>query len=146
MKKDALNVVLCIMLMCVFLSMTGCEPAFELSRADYFRTVAISFTRHFPALIAWLVGIVFGVQMLRWGGGKMELLFLVGCGLMFAQQLISPFLSGLTQWLVSEQGFDRIDTAGLVLSLPNIVLSVSGIICLVYAFWMRFIKVKQHGA
>jgi len=62
---------------------------------------------------------------------------------MFVAQLVSPFLSGLASWLIHEQGMSRALASGLAVSLPMGVLGLVGIVCLVYAFWVRFMTKKQ---
>jgi len=105
---------------------------------NYLEIVGSSFVGHIPSLLAWLVGIIFAVRMVRQGGGKAEKLFLTGCSLMFVIQLVSPFLSGLARWLIFEQGMSRARAAGLAISLPMGILGIAGTVCLVYAFWLRF--------
>ena len=103
-----------------------------------YEIIGSSFLGHIPGLIAWLVGIVFGVRMVRQGGQKAEKLFLTGCSLMFVTQIVTPFLSGLAWWLIHEQGMSRALASGLVFSLPLGILGLTGIVFLVYAFWLRF--------
>ena len=105
---------------------------------SYLELVSPAFLGNTPVLLAWLLGIVFGVRMVRQGGGKAEKLFLTGCSLMFVIQLVSPFLSGLARWLIFEQGMSRARAAGLVSSLPIGILGLAATVCLVYAFWLRF--------
>jgi len=113
---------------------------------NYFEIIGSSFLGHIPSLVAWLVGIVFAMRMVRQGGGKAEKLLLAGCSLMFGAQLVSPFLSGLLRWLIHEQGMSRTLASGLAVSLPMGVLGLAGIVCLVYAFWRRFWTRKQELA
>jgi len=105
---------------------------------SYLDTVGPAFLGNIPILLAWLVGIVLAVRMVRRGGGKAEKLLLIGCSLMFVAQVVSPFLRGLALWLIAEQGMNRASASGLALSLPIGILSMVGIICLVYAFWIKF--------
>ena len=109
---------------------------------SYFELLASTlpfFLSTIPGLLAWSVGIILAVRMLRRGGGKAEKLLLIGCILMFTLQIVSPFLQGLAIWLtVGEPGMTRAQVAGLVLSLPRGILSMAGIICLVFAFWTRW--------
>ncbi len=97
--------------------------------------VDISILRFIPGIVAWLVGIVLAVIMVRRGGGKAEKLLLSGCILMFAVGVISICLGSMLPWLreqrISAQQF------GLVLSISAIP-SLAGFICLVWAFWVRF--------
>jgi hypothetical protein len=93
-----------------------------------------------PGLIAWLVGIVLAALMIKRGGGKAEKFLLAGCSLMFTAHIVSPLLSGLLIWMMGEQRIDRMSSANLAIfiSLPMSILSMAGIICLLYAFWTRW--------
>ena len=105
---------------------------------SYLDTVVPALLGNLPMLLAWLVGIVLAVLMLRRGGGKAEKLLLAGCSLMFLAVIIRPFLTGLALWLVAERGMTRASALGLAFSLPNSILSMAGIVCLVLAFWIRW--------
>ena len=104
---------------------------------DYLDAVVPALLGNIPMLLAWLVGIVLAVLMLR-RGGKAERLLLAGCALMFVNQIVRPFLFGLSTWLVYEHGISRASAAGLIVSIPTTILSVAGIICLLLAFWTRW--------
>jgi len=105
---------------------------------NYLEAVGPTLLVNTPILLAWLVGIVLAVRMLRRGGGKAEKLLLIGCSLMFVAQIVRPFLTGLALWLVHEHGMTRASASGLAFSLPITILSMIGIVCLVYAFWTRW--------
>ncbi len=105
---------------------------------NYLDAVGPALLGNIPMLLAWLVGIVLAVRMIRRGGGKAEKLLLIGCSLMFIAQIVNPFLRGLALWLIAEQGMSRASASGLALSLPISILGMAGIICLVYAFWTRW--------
>ncbi len=105
---------------------------------NYLELVRPALLGNIPILLAWLVGIVLAVRMLRRGGGKAEKLLLIGCSLMFVAQIVRPFLTGLALWLVHEHGMTRASASGLAFSLPITILSMAGIVCLVYAFWTRW--------
>ena len=111
-------------------------------------SVGSSLLTNVPGLLAWIFGIVLGIVMVRQGGGKAEKLLLTGCSLMFASELASPLLSGFVTWLMSENGVSNIvraETMGLA-RLPLAILSLAGLVCLVWAFWMRFRKEKRRAA
>ena len=105
---------------------------------DYFDVVVPGLLGSIPLLLAWLIGIVLAVRMLRRGGGKAEKLLLAGCSLMFVAQIVRPFLTGLALWLVAEHGMTRASASGLTYSLPISILSMAGIVCLILAFWTRW--------
>ena len=112
---------------------------------NYFEMVYPSLLRHTPELLAWLFGIVLAVLMLRRGGGKAEKLLLAGCSLMFVIQIALPFLSGLARLLASEQKM-RLQTSVLTFQIPVPTLGIAGLVCLVYAFWVRFRARRQESA
>ena len=105
---------------------------------NYLEVVGPAFIGNIPMLLAWLVGIILATLMVIRGGGKAEKLLLIGCSLMFVAQIVRPFLTGLALWLVHEHGMTRASASGLAFSLPITILSMVGIVCLVYAFWTRW--------
>ena len=111
--------------------------------------VEISTLGYIPTLAAWLFGIVLAVVMVRRGGGKAEKLLLAGCSLMFITALASPLLSGMVQSLMFEEGMSNLSRAQMIslfVSIPRGVLSLAGFICLVCAFWVRFILRRRLPA
>ena len=108
--------------------------------------VEISILRYFPELVAWGIGIVLAVLMVRRGGGKAEKLLLAGCSLIFVTRLGTPLLHELVQWLLAGQGMSNIEiiqTTGWAISLPMTIVGIAGLVCLVWAFWARFRGEKQ---
>ncbi len=102
--------------------------------------VEISMLRYIPELVAWGVGITLAVLMVRRGGGRAEKLLLAGCSLMFVVKLATPLLSELVQSLMSDRGMSNVDmvqTMGWV-TMPMSILILAGLVCLVWAFWVRF--------
>ena len=101
-----------------------------------------------PMLLVWLAGIVLAVLMVRRGGGKPEKLFLAGCSSMFASTLVSSLMWGLVRWWMSEQ--DRFTvTIGQAMgwtTLTTAILSLVGVVCLVWAFWIRFWTKRREAA
>ena len=107
---------------------------------DYFTGVGPSFLFQSPVLIAWIVAIIISIRILNRGGGKAERFLLIGSSLMLAQSLINPFTTVLMQWFTVEHRGD-IQSIGLISGLVNIplaIISLAGIVCLVYAFWTRW--------
>jgi len=104
--------------------------------------------RNTPELLAWLVGIILAVLMVRRGGGKNEKLFLAGCSLMFAARLASPLLNELVQSLPRNgMSYTEIATRMSLLSgIPTSILALAGLVCLVWAFWVRFRAGRQEAA
>ena len=104
---------------------------------SYLELMGPSLAQHIPELLAWLVGFILAVRMLRRGGSKAEKLFLAGCSLLVALHLASPFLSGLVSSLLRE-GWRSRQAVSLMLTLPVSILGLAGLVCLVYAFWLKF--------
>ena len=96
-----------------------------------------------PYLAAWIAAIVFSVIMLR-RGGRAERFLLTGSCLMLASKLFSVPTVLIVPLLV-DSGWST-DRALSVLSGVHLFLSLvslAGIVCLVYAFWIKF-KVKSR--
>ena len=101
-----------------------------------------------PMLLVWLAGIFLAVLMVRRGGGKPEKLFLAGFSSMFASKLVSSLMMGLVTWWMSEQDMSGV-SAGRVMgwtSVAIIILSLGGVVCLVWAFWLRFWRKRKEAA
>ncbi len=92
-----------------------------------------------PSLAAWIVAIVVAVIMLRRGGGRAERFLLSGSCLMLVSTLFTVPTAAIAPWLV-EGGASRVEAAS-VLSGFNLfrgLVGLAGILCLVYAFWVKF--------
>ena len=100
-----------------------------------------------PMLLVWLAGIVLAVLMVRRGGGKPEKLFLAGCSSMFASRLVSSLMTGFVRWMWEQDMFTvTIGQAMGWASLTTIILSLGGVVCLVWAFWIRFWTKRREAA
>ena len=96
-----------------------------------------------PSLVAWIVAIIVAVIMIRRGGGRAERFLLSGSCLMLVSALLSVPIPAIVPWLV-EGGASRVEAVS-VLSGFNLfrgLVGLAGILCLVYAFWIKF-KVKS---
>ena len=94
-------------------------------------------------VIAWIVALVFAVRMTRNNGGRPERLLLIGVSLMLVSSVVGSVWDGLyfslRSW-IAEAGVDYM-TVGWTFSVIGIVrglISLAGIILLVYAFWKKF--------
>jgi hypothetical protein len=96
-----------------------------------------------PGLVAWGIGIVLAIIMVRRGGDKAEKLLLAGCCLMFAVRLISLFLTGLAPWLLEHRiSAPEYSFVRSIAAIP----ALAGIVCLVIAFWVKFMRKKPETA
>jgi len=115
-----------------------------MSSGDIAHIILNSLMSSAPYLAAWIVAIVFSVIMLRRGGGRAERFLLTGSCLMLASKLFSvPTVLIVPLLIDSGWSTDRalpvLSGIGFFLSL----VSLAGIVCLVYAFWIKF-KVKSR--
>ena len=93
-----------------------------------------------PALVGWIVAVVVATIMLRRGGGRAECFLVAGASLMLSKSLIVIPTPALITWLTVDRGMTNVEVASVlsVFSLVTGCIGLAGIICLVYAFWMRF--------
>ena len=98
-----------------------------------------------PDIIAWTVGIMLAVKMIKRGGLRDEKLLLIGCCLMLARCILSPVVRELVTSWIRGKGVSYL-TVGQTLTytqIPLIIVSLAGFICLVIAFWMKF-RIKKR--
>jgi len=97
-----------------------------------------------PFLAAWIVVIVLASLMLRRGGGKAERFLVTGASLMLAKTLFGGFSSNIRALLqlrlVVERGWDQPSLIPIFTATDIFIgcIGLAGIICLVYAFWVKF--------
>ena len=91
------------------------------------------------ALLFWIAALIFGIVMLKRGGGRAEKFLIAGASIKIAGLFLSVMLPLTTIWF-----FIRTDTLN---GIPWEIIfyqtflsfvSMAGIICLVYAFWVKF--------
>lgn len=92
-----------------------------------------------PALVFWIAVIVLAAIMLRRGGGRAERFLVAGGGLKIIGNLLSIPTVAIVPWLVvrgysMDSAVSLVEYYGIFLN----VISMVGIICLVYAFWVKF--------
>ncbi|MFC1847377.1 hypothetical protein ACFLW5_00995 [Chloroflexota bacterium] len=92
-----------------------------------------------PALVFWIVIIIFATVMLRRGGDRAERFLIAGASLKIVSNLLSIPAVAIVPWLV-DRGYNTTDAVswrsgyGIFCN----VISMAGIICLIYAFWVKF--------
>ncbi len=99
-----------------------------------------------PDIIVWTFGIVLAAIMLKRGGLKAEKLLLAGCCLMLAETVLNPVIRGLVMGWVEGKGMSYISIGQTISysTIPLAVISLAGLVCLVWAFWIKF-RVKKQG-
>ena len=93
-----------------------------------------------PALVGWIVAVVLAAIMLRRGGARAERFLLIGACLMLLASILAIPTSALGMWLHTGREMTAVQTAFRlgIFSLIRGIISLAGIICLVYAFWVKF--------
>ena len=97
-----------------------------------------------PFLIVWIAAIVIATMLLRRRRGRAEKFLLAGAGVMLVSSLLMFPGAVISSYLV-ERGATLTDAASAAWSLNLVrgVIGMAGIICLVYAFWMKFNQAKS---
>jgi len=97
-----------------------------------------------PFLIVWVAAIVIAAVLLRRRRGRAEKFLLAGAGVMLVSSLLMILGVAIVPYLV-ERGATMTDAASVASSLNLLrnVIGMVGIICLVYAFWMKFNQAKS---
>ena len=96
-----------------------------------------------PYLAAWIAAIVFSRIMLRRGGGRAERFLLIGSCVMLAGKLLSVPAALIVPLLI-DSGWSPLRALPVFSGFSFFLglISLAGIVCLVYAFWIKF-KVKS---
>ena len=81
------------------------------------------------------------IVMLRRGGGKPERLMLIGCGLFLLSSLSSLVLNTIIH-VMQELKISYVSYS-LITGLTTGVLSLAGLVCLIWAFWLKFRKKEE---
>ncbi|MCX6006881.1 MAG: hypothetical protein NTZ34_06430, partial [Chloroflexi bacterium] len=93
-----------------------------------------------PSLIGWTIAVILASIMLRRGAVKSERFLLAGASLMLLESLLSIAASVFYLRLVTSSS-GSVDTAASMLSIFGLIrgfIKLAGIICIVYAFWVKF--------
>jgi len=91
-------------------------------------------------LIGWIIAVVLVTIMLRRGGARAERFLLAGTLLMLFQSLIAMSTASIVTWLTTGGEMSNVEIASVwgLFGLVRGLISLAGIICLVYAFWVKF--------
>jgi len=99
-----------------------------------------------PFLALWIAAIVFAAVMLGRGGGRAERFLIAGASLKLIGNLISIpanfFIVGLL-----DRGYNIAEMSSIYSSVSLLIniVHMAGIICLIYAFWIRFKSRNAEG-
>jgi len=106
----------------------------------YLQAITGSFITAAPAMAGWIVAIVLAAIMLRRGGAKAERFLLIGACLMLLASILSVPTQALGMWLRigREMPVTQVASWVSIFGLVRGLIGLAGIICLVYAFWVKF--------
>ena len=92
-----------------------------------------------PALAFWIVVIVFAASWLRHGGGRAERFLVGGASLKIIGNLLGIPAVFIVPGLV-DRGYSTTDAVSWLSGYGIFcnIIGMVGIICLVYAFWVKF--------
>ena len=93
-----------------------------------------------PALVGWIVAVTLAAIMLGRGGARAERFLLAGACLMLLASILAIPTPALGMWLHSGREMTNVQTAFWlsIFGLIRGIIGLAGIICLVYAFWVKF--------
>ncbi|MFC2006293.1 hypothetical protein ACFLVG_05025 [Chloroflexota bacterium] len=92
-----------------------------------------------PALVFWIAVIIFIIVMLRRGGGRAERFLLAGASLEITGTLLRIPAGAISPWLF-HGGYSTTYISSVTTGCGIFVnvIGMAGIICLIYAFWVKF--------
>ncbi len=97
-----------------------------------------------PALLFWIVVLVFSVRRLRRDGGRAERFLVAGATLKIISNLLYiPSIIIIPLLADGGQSFAFADTVYSLYNMGREVISMAGMICFIYAFWVKF---KARGS
>ncbi|MBN2075764.1 MAG: hypothetical protein JW762_09465 [Dehalococcoidales bacterium] len=98
-------------------------------------------------ILFWIGTIIFGSIMLRRGGGRPERFFITGAALNTLGTLLRIPIVYLPFWISSRStGIDIMRNINFGVGLAVNIISAVGVICLIYAFWLKFKKKQTEQA
>ena len=110
---------------------------------DFFQLLLGNLVGDAIPLIFWIAVIVFATVVLKRKRGKAERFLVIGCSLNIVAYLLSIPVLAIITWLIYQDY--SIGFVGMISTFTGIsvnIFSMAGIICLIYAFWVKF-KVKE---
>ena len=114
--------------------------------SEYFNILIAGLIGAFPALIFWIAVIIFASVMLGRGGGRAERLFIAGAGIKIAGSVLTIPRIVIVFLLMSERPIEPSHITSILSGYDIIIdiIGMAGIICLIYAFWVKFNIMKSE--
>jgi len=97
-----------------------------------------------PVLVGWIIAVVLAAIMLKRGGARAERFLLIGACLMLLASILAIPTSAFGMWLHTSREMTNVQAASWlsIFGLIRGLIGLAGIICLVYAFWLKFKTAK----
>ncbi|MFC2070192.1 hypothetical protein ACFLTB_03345 [Chloroflexota bacterium] len=107
--------------------------------SDYFTVILWQLLFNAIPIVFWIAVIVFAAVMLRRGGGRAERFLIAGGSLNIAATLLRIPMVVFVPWLIRlDYTIDYIATVNTSIGICLDIISMAGVICLIYAFWVKF--------
>ena len=98
-----------------------------------------------PVLLFWIAALIFGIVMLRRGGGRAERFFIAGASVKILGNLLNIPRFATVLWIIPERPIKASDVT-TVLSIYDLfveIIGMAGILLLIYAFWVKFNEMRN---
>ena len=107
--------------------------------SDFFNTLLGDLIGASPALVFWIAVIILTIVVLRRVGGRAERFLVAGAGIGIAGTLLRIPLGAIVPWL-HHQGYSTTYMSSVYTGCRIFlnVISMSAVICFIYAFWLKF--------
>jgi hypothetical protein len=96
-----------------------------------------------PAMAFWIAVIIYGAVKLNRGGGRAERFLIAGGSIKLIGNLLGVANLLIVPLLYHGTSTDDITTFSIGYSIFRSVVSMVGILCLLYAFWVKFRSKKE---
>ena len=106
---------------------------------DILQLVFFGFLSHGVPVFFWIGTLIFGIVMLRRGGGKPERIFITGAVVSLLGTLLRIPLTYLTLWLYQpDMERSTLESISSGVGLFVNIIASAGVIILIYSFWLKF--------
>lgn len=113
---------------------------------DIIQMIFFGFLTYGIPIIFWIGTIIFGSIMLRRGGGRPERFFITGATLNLLGTLLRIPVIYFPIWLHDmDYGNDTFKLITFSAGLFTNIVAAVGIMCLIYAFWLKFNSQKSEN-
>ncbi|HEY94654.1 MAG TPA: hypothetical protein G4O15_06910 [Dehalococcoidia bacterium] len=106
---------------------------------DILQMIFFGFLSYGIPVLFWIGTLIFGIVKLRRGGGKAERFFITGAALNILGTLLRiPIVYLPFRMSSRSSGIDTMRNITFGVGLAVDIVSAAGVICMIYAFWLKF--------